>query len=155
MRAWRRTSVKKSPAVASGALSSRNYFLQSGKPAASGGFVALLEEGEPVVVELVPVPLVVLPLVVLPLVVLPLVVVPLLLVVPGVSLRTCFVTLSQHFMAPGDVALGEVVVVEVWATAIPTLPARTAAAMSPIPVVRMRLYPSGWGDEPRRVTAVT
>jgi hypothetical protein len=31
----------------------------------------------------------------------------------GVSLRTCFVTLSQHLMLPGEVALGEVVVVDV------------------------------------------
>jgi hypothetical protein len=42
---------------------------------------------------------------------------PVLLLVPpvvlGVSLRTCFVTLSQHFMLPGEVALGEVVVVDV------------------------------------------
>ena len=34
-------------------------------------------------------------------------------VVLGVSLRTCFVTLSQHLMLPGELALGEVVVVDV------------------------------------------
>jgi hypothetical protein len=40
----------------------------------------------------------------------------LLLVLPvvlGVSLRTCFVTLSQHLMLPGEAALGEGVVVDV------------------------------------------
>jgi hypothetical protein len=58
--------------------------------------------------------------------------------VPGISLRTCLVTLSQHFTVPGEAALGEVVVVEVWATAIPTLPASAAAAINPIPVIRMR-----------------
>jgi hypothetical protein len=95
--------------------------LQSGKPAASGGFVELLVEGEPVAVELVLVPLMLL----LPVVVL------------GVSLRTCLVTLSQHLPEEGD-ALGEVVVVEVWATAIPMPPASIAAAIIPIPVIRMR-----------------
>jgi len=74
--------------------------LQSGRPAASGGFVALLVEAEPVAVELLLLPLMVL----LPLLVL------------GVSLRTCLVTASQHFpalvvvVAPGA---GLVVVVEV------------------------------------------
>jgi hypothetical protein len=65
----------------------------------------------------------------------------LLLVLPvvlGVSLRTCFVTLSQHFTDPGAAALGEGVVVEVWANAIPMLPASIAAAISPIPVIRIR-----------------
>ena len=95
--------------------------MQSGKPAASGGFVAL--DVEPLAVELV---LLVLGLVLLPLLVL------------GVSLRTCLVTLSQHFIAPGEAALGEGVVVEVWATAIPMLPASIAAAISPIPVIRIR-----------------
>jgi len=71
---------------------------------------------------------------VLPLV--PLVLLPVL--VPGISLRTCLVTLSQHFIVPGEAALGEVMVVEVWATAIPTLPASAAAAINPIPVIRMR-----------------
>jgi len=64
------------------------------------------------------------------------------LVVPGISLRTCLVTLSQHFTVPGAAALGEGVVVEIWATAIPMLPASIAAAISPIPVIRMRPYPS-------------
>jgi hypothetical protein len=39
-----------------------------------------------------------------------------LLVLPpvlGVSLRTCLVTLSQHFAELGEAALGELVVVEV------------------------------------------
>jgi hypothetical protein len=100
--------------------------LQSGKPAASGGFVEPLDvvDVEPVPVEPVLVPLIV--PVLLPLLVL------------GVSLRTCLVTLSQHFTVPGAAALGEVVVVEVWATAIPMLPASIAAAISPIPVIRMR-----------------
>ena len=60
------------------------------------------------------------------------------LLVLGVSLRTCLVTLSQHFIAPGAAALGDGVVVEVWATAIPMLPASIAAAISPIPVIRIR-----------------
>ena len=74
---------------------------------------------------------------VLGLVLLGLVLLPLL--VPAVSLRTCLVTVSQHFIVVlEDVALGEVVVVlGVWATAIPTLPASMAAAISPIPVIRM------------------
>jgi hypothetical protein len=99
--------------------------LQSDKPAASGGFVELLVEGEPVAVEFVLVPLMLL-LVLLPVLVL------------GVSLRTCLVTLSQHLPEEGT-ALGEVVVVEVWATAIPMPPASIAAAIIPIPVIRMRL----------------
>src|SRR5690242_13806572 len=75
--------------------------LQSGKPAASDGFVELLVELEPVAVELVLLPLMLL----LPLVVL------------GVSLRTCLVTASQHFPVVVVVvdALGVFVVVEVWA----------------------------------------
>jgi hypothetical protein len=97
--------------------------LQSGKPAASGGFVELLVEGEPVAVEFVLVPLMLL-LVLLPVLVL------------GFSLRTCLVTLSQHL--PAEAAPGEVVVVEVWATAIPMPPASIAAAIIPIPVIRMR-----------------
>jgi hypothetical protein len=51
--------------------------LQSGKPAASGGVVELLVEGEPVAVGFVLVPLMLL-LVLLPVLVL------------GVALRTCF-----------------------------------------------------------------
>jgi hypothetical protein len=98
--------------------------LQSGKPAASGGFVAELEV-EPAPVEPVLV-LLVLGLVLLPLLVL------------GVSLRTCFVTLSQHFMLPGAAALGEVVVVDVCALAIPIAPASIAAAINAVPVIRMR-----------------
>ena len=123
----------------------RDQSLQSGKPAASGGFVAELEV-EPAVVELVlPVELVLL---------LPLrgvVVVPELVL--GVSFRTCFVTLSQHFPELEDVVLGEVVlgevVVEVWAAAKPMLPTSIAAAINPIPVIRMRriLFVAG---EPRR-----
>ena len=71
--------------------------MQSGKPAASGGLVELEVEAAPV--ELVLLPLVL--LVLLPVLVL------------GISLRTSFVALSQHFIEPGEVALGEVVVVEV------------------------------------------
>jgi len=94
-------------------------------------------------------------LVLLPLVLLPLVLLVLLPgLVPGISLRTCLVTLSQHFIVPGDAALGEVVVVEVWATAIPTLPASAAAAINPIPVIRMRRILL-IADEPRRALAVT
>ena len=73
----------------------------------------------------------------------------LLLVLPvvlGVSLRTCFVTLSQHFMLPGTVALGEVVVVDVCAVAIPIVPASIAAAISAVPVIRMRRILSGVAD---------
>ena len=81
-------------------------------------------EVEPLAVELVL--LLVLGLVLLPLLVL------------GVSLRTCLLTLSQHFTAPGAAALGEGVVVEVWAIAIPMLPASIAAAISPLPVMRVR-----------------
>lgn len=98
--------------------------MQSGRPAASGGFVALLVE--PVAVELVLVPLIL--LVLLPLVL-------------GVSLRTCLVTASQHFPAVVVVVVvrGEVVVVvDVWAIASPMLPASMAAAITPIPVIRMR-----------------
>ena len=96
--------------------------MQSGKPAASGGRVELLDELLlPVELELVPLMELLLPLVVL-----------------GVSLRTCFVTLSQHFAVP-VAALGEVVVVEdVWAAATPILPTSIAAAINPTPVIRMR-----------------
>ena len=94
-------------------------------------------------------------LVLLPLVLLPLELLVLLPgLVPGISLRTCLVTLSQHFIVPGEAALGEVVVVEVWATAIPTLPASAAAAINPIPVIRMRRILL-IADEPRRALAVT
>ena len=97
--------------------------MQSGKPAASGGRVELLDELLPVELELVPLMLLVLLLPV---------------AVPGVSLRTCFVTLSQHFAVP-VAALGEVVVVEdVWAAATPILPTSIAAAINPTPVIRMR-----------------
>ena len=89
--------------------------MQSGKPAASGGFVAELEV-EPAPVELVLLPLML--LVLLPELVL------------EVSLRTCFVTLSQQ---------GEgVVVVDVCALAIPMAPASIAAAINAVPVIRMR-----------------
>ena len=98
----------------------------------------LLVDVEPVPVELELVPLMLL-LVLLP--------------VLGVSLRTCLVTLSQHFPAAGEAALGDVVVVEVWATAIPTLPASMAAAISPIPVIRMA-YPS-WLRMSPAILAVT
>ena len=122
-----------------------NQCLQSGRPAASGGFVELLVEGEPVAVELVLLPLIVL----LPLLVLP----PLLTL--GVSLRTCFVTASQHFplLVVVVVERGEVVVVvEVCAAAIPMLPASMAAEISPIPIMRMRrILPScGLGPASRR-----
>jgi hypothetical protein len=98
--------------------------LQSGKPAASGGRVALLDELDPVALEPVLLPLRVLLLPLLEL---------------GVSLRTCFVTLSHHFTVPA-VVLGEVVVVEdVCAAATPMVPARIAATIAPIAVIRMRL----------------
>jgi hypothetical protein len=97
--------------------------LQSGSPAASGGFVAV--ELEPVAVELVL--LFVLGAVLLPLLVL------------GVSLRTCLVTASQHLaLVVVVVALGVLVVVEVCATASPKLPVSMAAAISPIPAIRIR-----------------
>ena len=70
----------------------------------------------------------------------PLAPVLLLLVLPvvlEVSLRTCFVTLSQHLMVPGEAALGEVVVVDVCALAIPIAPASIAAAINAVPVIRM------------------
>jgi hypothetical protein len=70
------------------------------------------------------------------LVVLGLVLLPLLVL--GVSLRTCLVTLSQHFIIVlEDVALGGVVVLGVWAAAILTLAVSIAAAIRPIPVIRM------------------
>jgi hypothetical protein len=86
-----------------------------------------LEPVEPVVVEPVLVPvLLVLGFVLLPVLVL------------GVSFRTCLVTLSQHFTVAEDVVLDEGdVVVEVCATASPKLPVSIAAAISPIPVIRM------------------
>jgi len=125
----------------------RDQCLQSGKPAASGGFVAELEL-EPAAVELVlPVELVLLPL-------RGLVLLPELVLVLGVSLRTCLVTLSQHFVALEDVVLGEVVLEEVCAAAIPMLPASIAAAINPIPVIRMRRILLV-ADEPRRVVAAT
>jgi len=79
------------------------------------------------------------------------------LLVLGVSLRTCLVTASQHFplMVVVVVELGEVVlvVVEVCATASPRLPVSIAAAINPIPAIRIR-HPSlvglGW-----RVLAIT
>ena len=114
--------------------------LQSGRPAASGGFVELLVEADPVVVELVLLPVIVL----LPVVVL------------GVSLRTCLVTASQHFplVVVVVVALGVLVVVEVWAVALPTFQARIATAISPIPVIRMR-HPSWWWIKSGEPVAMT
>ena len=57
----------------------------------------------------------------------------------GVSFRTCFVTLSQHFTLPGEAALDEGdVVEEVWATASPKLAVSIAAASNPVPAIRMR-----------------
>jgi hypothetical protein len=57
----------------------------------------------------------------------------------GVSFRTCFVTLSQHFTLPGEVALDEGGdVEEVWATASPKLAVSIAAAINPVPAIRMR-----------------
>ena len=102
-------------------------------------------EVEPAPVEVVlPVELVLLPLRGLVL---------LLELVLGVSLRTCFVTLSQHFIEPGEAALGEVVVVEVWAPAIPMLPASIAAAIIQFRSRACRILPVA--DEPRRVLAAT
>ena len=106
--------------------------MQSGNPAASGGLVAL--ELEPAEVELVLLPvLLVLGLVLLPLLVL------------GVSFRTCFVTLSQHFTLLEDVALdGGIVVVGVCATARPKLPVSIG-----LQSIQFRLYACGilpWSD---------
>jgi len=74
------------------------------------------------------------------------------LLVLGVSLRTCLVTASQHFpvVVIVVVELGEVVlvVVELCATATPMLPASMAAAITPIPIIRMR-YLSCWGGGAR------
>lgn len=72
----------------------------------------------------------------------PLILPVLLLRVLGVSLRTCLVALSQHFVAP-EGALGDVVVVEVWAIAIPMLPATIAVAISPIFIIRILRIPAG------------
>ena len=86
--------------------------------------VGLLVDAEPAELVLLPVKLLVLPLPVL-----------------GVSLRTCFVTASQHLPAlvVVVVALGEVVVVvDVCATASPRLPASIAAAITSIPIIRMQ-----------------
>jgi hypothetical protein len=85
-------------------------------------------------VEAAPVELLLVPLVLVLLLGLGLVL-PLVL---GVSLRTCLVTLSQHFIVPEEAALGEGVVVEVWAEAIPIPPTSIAAAISPILVICMR-----------------
>ena len=85
----------------------------------------------------------------------PPVLVPLVLVLLlGVSLRTWLVTLSQHFTVPEEAALGEGVVVDVWAAAIPIPPASIAAAISPILVIRMRRTLLV-ADESRRPLAVT
>jgi hypothetical protein len=46
-------------------------------------------------------------------------------------------------MAPGEVALGEVVVVDVCAVAIPIAPASIAAAINAVPVIPMRRILSG------------
>src|SRR5207248_8113597 len=43
------------------------------------------------------------------------------------------------FMLPGAAALGDVVVVDVCAVAIPIAPASIAAAINAVPVIRMRL----------------
>jgi hypothetical protein len=91
----------------------------------SGGLVELEVEAAPV--ELVLVPLVLVLLLVLGLVLL-----------LGASLRTCLVTLSQHFAVPEEAALGGDVVVDVWAAAIPIPPTSIAAAISPILVIRLR-----------------
>ena len=66
----------------------------------------------------------------------------------GVSFRTCFVTLSQHFTLLEDVALDEGdIVVEVCATARPKLPVSIAAAINPIPAIRMRHPSLDWDGE--------
>jgi hypothetical protein len=71
------------------------------------------------------------------------------LLVLGVSLRTCLVTVSQHFIiVPEDVALGGVVVLGVWAEAIPILAVSIAPAISPIPIVRMSAVSFLVADEP-------
>jgi hypothetical protein len=72
--------------------------------------------------------------------VLGLVLVPLLAL--GVSLRTCFVTLSQHRIVLDEIALGELVVLEVWAAAIPMLAVSIAAATSPTLLIPIWLVPS-------------
>ena len=72
------------------------------------------------------------------------------LLVLGVSLRTCLVTLSQHRIVLEEVALGAVVVLGVCATAIPALPASMAAAISPIPVIRMSAVSFPVEDDVRR-----
>jgi hypothetical protein len=72
----------------------------------------------------------------------------------GVSLRTCLVTLSQHFTVPEEAALGEGVVVDVWAVAIPNPPASIAAAINPILVIRTRRTLLV-ADQSRRALAVT
>lgn len=105
--------------------------MQSGNPAASGGFVVV---ELPVAVELVLLGLVLLPLLVL-----------------GVSVRTCLVNASQHFplVVVVVVELGVLVVVEVCAIATPMLPASMAAVITPIPIIRMRYFSwCGGGEHP-------
>jgi len=85
-------------------------------------------EPDPALVEL----LLVLGLVLLPLV-LGLVLLPL--------LRTCFVTGSQHLTVLDELAPGAVVVLGVWAAAIPRLAVSIVAA-SRLTVIRMRVIPS-------------
>jgi hypothetical protein len=58
-------------------------------------------------------------------------------------------------MAPGEVALGEVVVVDVCAVAIPIAPASIAAAINAVPVIPMRSYPLWVADQSRRASVVT
>jgi hypothetical protein len=114
-------------------------YRQSGKPAASEGLIGLAVDAAPVELVLVPLML----LVLLP------------VLVPRISLRTCLVTLSQHFIVTGAAVLGEGVVVGVWATAIPMLPASIAAPINPIPIIRMRRIPFLVADEPRQAFAAT
>jgi len=56
-------------------------------------------------------------------------------------LRTCFVTGSQHLTVPDELAPGAVVVLGVWAAAIPMVAVSIVAA-SRLTVIRMRVIPS-------------
>ena len=56
-------------------------------------------------------------------------------------LRTCFVTGSQHLTVVDELAPGPVVVLGVWAAAIPTIAVSIVAA-SRLTVIRMRVIPS-------------
>ncbi len=99
--------------------------MQSGKPMACAG--RAVDEVEPVAAGPLAAPEVVL--------------LPLRLVLPvlvEVSLRTCLVTGSQHFV-PVAAVPGEVVDEEVWAAAIPMPPASSAAAaISAVLVIAMQ-----------------